>query len=103
MERRMVMGLRFITNMLLALAGGFLVVASQAFSAGTTGWIAFGVGLGIITMLGVSQVDRGRGTFQRALDAVGGLIAMWTIVASVVFVGAALTWLSFGEGLAFVA
>lgn len=48
---------RFITNLLFALAGGFVVVASQAFSASVTGWITFGIGLGIISVLGLETVE----------------------------------------------
>lgn len=94
---------RFISNLLLALAGAFVVVVSQAFSSGVTGWITFGVGLGILAMLGAAQLDRGRGLPQRVLDALGGALGIWTVIASVVFTAAALTWLSFGEGLGFVA
>jgi hypothetical protein len=94
---------RFITNMALALAGGFLVVASQAFSPGRTGWLAFGIGIGVVVVLGAAQLDSERGSIQRALDLATGGLAIWTIVASVVFTGTTLTWLSFGEALGFVA
>jgi hypothetical protein len=93
---------RFITNLLLVLVGALVVVASQAFTAGVTGWIAFGIGLGILTMLGLAQLARGRGKLQHALDTLGGALGIWMVVASVVFTGAALTWLSFGEALGFV-
>jgi hypothetical protein len=94
---------RFIINIALALAGGFLVAASQAFRAGLTGWLAFAVGLGVLVVLGAAQLDRSRGSIQRALDGAAGALAIWTIVASVVFTGTTLTWLSLGEGLGFVA
>ncbi|HEY7206633.1 MAG TPA: hypothetical protein VH416_00220 [Gaiellaceae bacterium] len=94
---------RFITNLLLVLAGAFVVVVSQGFSSGVTGWITFGVGLGILAMLGVAQLDRARGLPQRLLDGLAGALGIWTVIASVVFSAAALTWLSFGEALGFVA
>lgn len=93
---------RFATNLLLGLAAGFVVVASQAFSATVTGWITFGIALGVLAGLGLSQLDRA-GLVHRALDAVTALLAVWTVVASVVFDGTALTWLSFAEGLGLVA
>jgi hypothetical protein len=96
------MGSRFITNLFLALAAGFVAVASQAFAAGVTGWIAFGIGLGILAMLGIAQLDRTRGRLQQGLDTLAGLLGIWTVVASVVFSGATLTWLSLAEALAFV-
>jgi peptidoglycan/LPS O-acetylase OafA/YrhL len=89
---------RFITNLLVLLAGGFVVVSSQSFSAHTTGWIAFGVALGVLGMIAASQ-NRRRGNSQRALDAITGLLAIWSVVASVVFDASALTWLSFGDAL----
>lgn len=94
---------RFISNLLLALAGGFVVVVSQAFDVSATGWITFGVALGILSMLGVVQLDHGRGRLQRALDGVAAALAVWTVIASVVFDGTTLTWLSFAEGLGLVA
>jgi Na+/phosphate symporter len=96
---------RFITSVLALLAGAFVVVASQAFSASTTGWIAFGVALGILGMTAVAQLDRNRGRVQGAFDAVIGALSIWSVVAAVVFSGAALTWLSCGDflGLAVLA
>jgi hypothetical protein len=96
------MSLRFGTNLLFALASGFVVVCSQAFSASVTGWITFGIALGILTVLSLAQFDRLRGMVQRSLDAITGLLGIWTVIASVVFAGSALRWLSFGEALGFV-
>jgi hypothetical protein len=90
---------RFVTNMLLAFAGAFVAVASQAFGATTAGWIAFGVGIAVLLGLGLSQLDRSRGLVQRALDGLTALLAIWTVVASVVFTGAALSWLTLGEAI----
>jgi hypothetical protein len=94
---------RFITNALLGVAGAGTVVVSQAFSAGTTGWITFGIGLGILAGLAVSQLDRSSGAVRRSLDVTTGLVAIWTVAASVIFSGVALTWLSFAEGVSFFA
>lgn len=94
---------RFISNLLLALAGALLVVASMSFSVATTEWIAFGIGLAVLAMVGIVQLDRGRGLPQRALDGLAGALGIWTVVASVIFTGVTLTWLSFGEGLGFAA
>ena len=96
------MSLRFMSNLLVALAGGFVVVCSEAFSAGVTGWIALGTAIGILAGLTVAQLDRTRSLVQRCLDAVVVGLGIWTIIASVVFAGATLTWLSFAEGLGFV-
>ena len=95
------MSLRFFTNLLVLLAGGFVVVSSQAFNARTTGWIAFGIALGILGVTAASQHTRKRGNVQTGLDAITGLLGVWTVVASVLFDGATLTWVSFGEALGF--
>jgi uncharacterized membrane protein YccC len=94
---------RFTSNLILASAGATVVVASQAFSATTTGWITFAVALGALAGLGVAQLDAARGTFQRVLDVGAGVLSAWTVVASVVFNGSTLTWLSFAEAIGFVA
>jgi hypothetical protein len=90
------MSTRFVSNAVVALAAGFVVVASQAFSPSTTGWIAFAIG--ILTVASVAQADRSRGLAQRAVDGMTAIVSGWTIVASVVFHGTVLLWLSAGEG-----
>jgi hypothetical protein len=94
------MSTRFVSNAVVALAAGFVVVASQAFSPSTTGWIAFAIAIaiGILTVASVAQADRSRGLAQRAVDGMTAIVSGWTIVASVVFHGTVLLWLSAGEG-----
>jgi hypothetical protein len=96
------MSQRFISNVVLAIAGAVVVVSSQAFSSSLTGWLTFGVSLGALALLAVVQRDRARGRIQSALDAATGALALWSAVASVVYTGTILTWLSFGEGIGFV-
>jgi type IV secretory pathway VirB2 component (pilin) len=96
------MSQRFISNVALAIAGAVVVVASQAFSASLTGWLTFGVSLGALALLAVVQRDRARGRLQRMLDIATGALALWSAVASVVYTGTTLTWLSFGEAIGFV-
>jgi CDP-diglyceride synthetase len=94
---------RFISNVALAIAGAVVVVASQAFSSSVTGWAMFGVSLGALALLAVVERGAMNDRAQRSLDAVIGLLAVWSAVASVVYSGRLLTWLSLSEGLAFVA
>src|SRR6266436_3619501 len=96
------MSTRFISNLALGLAGAVVVVASQAFRPTVIGWSMFGVSLGVLALLAVAELDRTRGLVQRALDAGSGVLALWSAVASVVFTGSTVMWLSFGEALAFV-
>jgi hypothetical protein len=96
------MSQRFISNVALAIAGAVVVVASQAFSSSLTGWLTFGVGLGALALLAVVQRDRARGRLQRMLDVATAALALWSAVASVVYTGTTLTWLSFSEAIGFV-
>lgn len=96
------MNSRYVSNVSLALAGGFLVVVSQAFSAPVFEWLMLGIGvIAVITSGAIALSARGR--TQRALDALAGVVAVWTIIASLVFAGSVMTTLGFASGLAFVA
>ena len=97
------MSTSFVTNTIFAVTAGFLVVASQAFASPTTAWIAFGIAIGILAVACLAQTDASRGRLQRTLDGVIALVSAWTIVASVVFHGATVKWLSTAEALALVA
>lgn len=97
------MSSRFITNISFMLAGGTVVVFSQAIRPGVASWIAFGVGLGILAALSLAQLDRNRGRAQHSLDLICAPLAVWTVIASAVFTGDTVKWLSCAEGLGFVA
>jgi hypothetical protein len=94
---------RFISNLALGLAGAVVVVSSQAFSSNVTGWVTFGVSLGALALLAVVERERIGDRAQMALDGGVGLLAIWSVVASVIYNGRTLTWLSLAEGLGYVA
>jgi hypothetical protein len=98
------MSTRYATNIVLAVASGFVIVAVFAFSPNVAGWIAFGVtGVFVLAMtLGASPLPR-RGWAQRGLDAAVAALAVWTIVESLVFEGAAMTWITFGAAAGMLA
>jgi hypothetical protein len=96
------MNSRYLTNVALLIAGAFLVVTSQAFGVSVFEWLMLGVGV-LAVLLSGAIVERGRGLPQRSLDTIIGILGVWTIVASMVFAGAAVTWLGFASGAAFVA
>lgn len=96
------MSLRFGLGTVFALAGGFLVAASLAFSANTVGWLAFGVSAGVAVLAagalakhGITRESYGYG----AAFAVG----LWSLIAALVFTGNTLTWLVFADALALLA
>ena len=96
------MSQRFYTNLAFAVVGGAVVVVSQAFRPSVTGWSMFGVSLGVLALLGISQLDSPRDRAQQVLDAGTGALVIWSAVASVVYSGTTLMWLSFGEALGLV-
>jgi hypothetical protein len=95
------MSTRFFTNALITLFAGFVVVASVAFRPAITAWLALALGIAVLVISGAAQADRSRGVVQRLLDGGIGLLALVTIVFSLVFSGAAVQWLSFAEALGF--
>jgi uncharacterized membrane protein len=94
---------RFISNLALAVAGAVVVVSSQAFSSNVTGWVTFGVSLGALALLAVVERDRMGDRAQMVLEAGIGLLAIWSVIASVIYNARTLTWLSLAEGLGYVA
>lgn len=96
------MSTRFLTNALLALAGGFVVVASQGFAPASTAWLAFALGILIILIAALAQLDRSRGDVQRILDGTTMALGVVTVVFSLVFHGRTVAWLSFAEALGVV-
>ena len=96
------MNSRYLTNIGLAIMGGFLVVVSQVWSVSVFMWVMLGIGVAALALAGGIAV-RGRGATQRALDGIIGLLGAWTIVASLVFSGSVVTWLGFASGGAFAA
>lgn len=96
------MSTRYLTNAAIALLGGFVVVASQAFTPAVTAWLAFAIAIAVVLIVAVAQLDRSRGVVQRVLDGFLGALGIWTIVASLVFTGSLVMWLSFAAALGFV-
>ncbi len=103
-ERSTPMSTRFVSNMLLALAGGFVIVATQAFAPPVVAWIAFAVtGVGVLVLVAATALVVGRGPVQRTLDAVAAVLAAWTVVETLVFSGMVMVWLTLGAAAAIVA
>jgi hypothetical protein len=93
---------KYIVNLLLVIAGGFLAVASRGFASSTAGWIAVGIGI-----LAVVLAAAGLAMMRLQPRAIGyGLTAavgIWTIVSSLVFTGTALGWLVLADALGLAA
>jgi hypothetical protein len=90
---------RFALDILFVVGGAFLAVVAMAFTASVAGWIAFGVAAGL-TVLAFGSVAIARATGQRIGHSILGLVALWSLVAALVFSGTALTWLVFADAIA---
>ena len=97
------MSINYLTGALLALFSGFVVVASQAFPADVLSWVAFGIGVAIICITVLAQLDRSRGCAQRGLDVATFVVAGLMLVFALVESGSTVIWLSFAFALGAVA
>ena len=92
------MSLKYLINLTIALAGGFLVVASRTFADSTAGWLALGVGVLAVVLagagLGVASPNRRSFGY-----GVTGLLGLWTLIAGLAFTGSSQGWLVFADGL----
>ena len=97
------MSIRYLTNLTILTLGALVVVVSQAFAVSTFMWLMFGAGIATLAIAGPALAIPSRGLTQRGLDGLIGLLGAWTIVASMVFAGATITWLGFAAGIALFA
>jgi hypothetical protein len=90
---------RFLLDGLYVIAGAFLTVAAMAWSAGTAGWTAFGVSVGIAVVAAASAALAAR-TAHRLGHGLIALVAVWSLLAALIFSGSMLTWFVFGDAIA---
>jgi hypothetical protein len=90
---------RFLLDSLFVVAGAFLAVASMAWSAGTAGWTAFGVSVGV-TVIATASAAMAKKNSQRFGHGLLALVALWSLIAAVAFSGTTLTWLVFADAVA---
>ena len=88
----------FVSRLALLLVAAFLVLASQVWLAGTIEWL-FIVG-GIVMILLAALDMTGADAVGRRLDAVIGLLGVWSIVQAIIFDGSTLEWVSFATAIA---
>ena len=74
------MSTRYFTNVVIAVLGGSLVVFSQSLGSDPVRWIGFGVGIAVLLVSVLAQLDRQRGLAQRSLDAAMAVTAGTLIV-----------------------
>jgi hypothetical protein len=89
---------RYALDVVAMLGGGFLAVSAMTFSAGTAGWLAFGVSAGIAVLAAAGAILNRR-TSARIGHGVLAVAAVWSLVAALVFAGPVLTWLVFADAV----
>jgi FtsH-binding integral membrane protein len=94
------MYVRFISWLTTAIAAAFLVVATAAFGLSTVQWLAFGVGIGTLTVsIGLSvRYRRHLPTVSPA--ALSAIVSAWTVLASLIFAPTTVQPLALAGGLA---
>jgi hypothetical protein len=90
---------RFLLDMLFAVAGAFLTVVSLAWAASLAGWTAFGV-FTAVTVIGAVSAGLSVHRSRRLGHGLIALVALWSLVAALVFSGTLLTWLVFADAIA---
>ena len=90
---------RFAIDTLFVVGGAFLAISAMAFSASVAGWTGFGVFTGL-AVIAAASVMFGRGLVRRASHSLLGLVALWSLIAALLFSGTALTWLVFAGAVA---
>jgi hypothetical protein len=94
---------RYLTNVVIAVLAGALVVFTQSLSSSAIRWTGFGVAVAVLLVSLLAQLGAHRGIAQRGLDAVMAATAGTLIVFSAgVFTGTTLEWLVFAFALGFV-
>ena len=93
---------RFALNTFSVLAGGFLAVSAMTFTGSVVEWLGFGVSTAV-ALAGVAGLVLARRASAKAGHGVLAAVGLWSLIASLVFTGGALTWLVFAAGAAMVA
>jgi hypothetical protein len=93
---------RFAIDSLFVVGGAFLTVAAVAFSATVAGWTGFGVFTGL-ALVALASALLGHGVVRKTSHGILGLVGIWSLIATLLFTGSALTWLVFAGGIALAA
>lgn len=97
------MSSKYFSNLLVALAAGFIVVASFVFAPSVAAWVAFAFAIAVLGVTLGAQLDRGRGLEQRALDVLMGALSGTMIGVSIVYGAPTVKWLVFALALGWLA
>lgn len=71
----------------------------MAWSAGTAGWTAFGVSVGV-AVIAAASAALARQSAHRFGHGLIALVAVWSLIAALIFSGPLLTWFVFADAIA---
>ncbi|MGH9127799.1 MAG: hypothetical protein ACRDY2_02260 [Acidimicrobiales bacterium] len=97
------MSTRYLSNALIALLGGLVVVTSLTLATVPAAWVGFGIAIGVVAVSLLVQLDAKRGAAQRGLDAMMLAAGVTMIVLSLVLGATTVGWALFALALGFVA
>jgi hypothetical protein len=90
---------RFAVDVALVTGSAFLVAAALSFSPPVAGWLSFSVSAAL-AVLAVAGLALAPDTGNRIGHGLAWLVAVWSVAASLIFSGTALTWLVFADAVA---
>lgn len=97
----MVLSPRFALDTTAVLAGAFLAVSAETFTASTAGWLSFGVSAAA-AVAGATAAAFAHRTTQKAGHGLLAAVGLWSLIAALTFTGQTLTWLVLANGIALV-
>lgn len=83
---------RFVLDAAVLTLGAFLAGSAYAFSAGTLYWIALVI-FAVAVIGSVATLVADRGVLARTDHVLIGLVALWSLIATLAFSGSTFTWL----------
>lgn len=89
---------RYLLDALFVLAGGFVSVIAFAFVLNSAKWTAFGVFTGV-AVLAIAGAAMARRVDHKAGHGLIAVIALWSLIATLIFSGSALMWLILAGGI----
>ncbi|HEY2505827.1 MAG TPA: hypothetical protein VGI58_04885 [Streptosporangiaceae bacterium] len=90
---------RFLAGNAFVTGGAFLAVAAMTFGAHLAGWVGFGVFTGLAITAFASAAISHTASVKVSYSLLG-LVGLWSLIATLLFTGSALTWLVFAGGIA---
>lgn len=92
------MRVRFLSNLLILVIGGWLMADRFLFGHTAGRWIAFGAGSAIVVVCALAFLARDQGLLQRLIDVYALIVGAWMVVASLTYSLHTVGWIGVGAG-----